>query len=190
MAFEHFCWSINSFTVKEVILFIRIFSKPHISQHITPKNCLLSSDLIINIVFVFFSSQFTALANPAVKDFNVYPWKWKKPWHFSVTNNYKIMQKFHELVRRFSDKPSRCLLFLFGKANIVQRVLKQVEGLSSHVWREFFVFPPLIQVFWSQAFSVCGCIFFLSSYDWLVPLVVFLWSSPMLLRMTVIRKSF
>ena len=100
------------------------------------------------------------------------------------------MQKFHELVRRFSDKPSRCLLFLFGKANIVQRVLKQVEGLSSHVWREFFVFPPLIQVFWSQAFSVCGCIFFLSSYDWLVPLVVFLWSSPMLLRMTVIRKSF
>ena len=82
------------------------------------------------------------------------------------------------------------MLFLFGKANIVQRVLKQVEGLSSHVWREFFVFPPLIQVFWSQAFSVCGCIFFLSSYDWLVPLVVFLWSSPMLLRMTVIRKSF
>lgn len=53
------------------------------------------------------------------------------------------MQKFHELVRRFSDKPLRCLLFLFGKANIVHRVLKQVEGLSSHVWREFFVFPPL-----------------------------------------------
>ena len=156
-----------------------------------PRNCLLSSDLMINIVFVFSPSQFTALENPAVKDFNVYPWKWKKPWHFSITNYYKIMQKFHELVRRFSDKPSRCLLFLsVGKANIVHRVLKQVEGLSSHVWREFFVFPPLTQVFWSQAFSVCGCIVFLSTYDLLVALVVFLWSSLMLLRMTVTRKSF
>lgn len=117
------------------------------------KNCLLSSDLMINIAFVFFSSQFTALANPAVKDFNVYPWKWKKPWHFSTTNNYKIMQKFHELVRRFSDKLSRCLLFLFGKANIVHRALKQVEGLSSRVCREFFIFPPLTLVFWSQVHS-------------------------------------
>ena len=63
------------------------------------------------------------------------------------------MQKFHELVRRFSDKLSRCLLFMFGKANIVHRALKQVEGLSSRVCREFFVFPPLTQVFWSQAHS-------------------------------------
>ena len=104
-----------------------------------PRNCLLSSDLMINIVFVFSPSQFTALANPAVKDFNVYPWKWKKPWHFSITNNYKIMQKFHELVRRFSDKPSRCLLFLFGKANIVHRVLKQVDRR--------IVFPRMARVF-------------------------------------------
>ena len=60
------------------------------------------------------------------------------------------MQKFHELVGRFSDEPSRCLLFLSaGKANIVHRVLKQVKGLSSHVWRQFFVSPPLTQVFWS-----------------------------------------
>ena len=101
------------------------------------------------------------------------------------------MQKFHELVRRFSDKASRCLLFLsVGKANIVHRVLKQVEGLSSHVWREVFVFPPLTQVFWSQTFSVCGCVVFVSTYDWLVTLIVFLLSSPMLLRLKVIRKSF
>ena len=72
----------------------------------------------------------------------------------------------------------------------MHRALKQVEGLSSHVWREFFVFPLLTQVLWSQAFSVCGCIVFVSTYDWLVALVVFLWSRPMLLRMTVTRKSF
>ena len=93
------------------------------------------------------------------------------------------------IVRRFSDKPSFCSLFLIGRANILHRVLKQVEGMSSHVRREFFVFPPFTRVFWSQAFTVCGCIVFVSSYDWFVALVVFL-VSPMLLRTTVVRKSF
>ena len=102
------------------------------------------------------------------------------------------MQKFHDLLEDFLINRRVVCCLCLGKQTsyIVHRALKQLEGLSSRVCREFFVFPPLTQVFWSQAFSVCGFIVFVSSYDWLVALVVFLWSSPMLLRTTVIRKSF
>ena len=72
----------------------------------------------------------------------------------------------------------------------MHRVLKQVEGISFHMWRELLVFAPLTRIFWSQAFPVCGCIVFVSSYDWLVSLGCVFLVSQMFSLPTAIGKSF
>lgn len=64
------------------------------------------------------------------------------------------MQKFMNIVRRFSDKPSFCLLFLIGKANIVHRVLKQVEGMCGFCFSAIYtgVLVSSVHSVWLHSF--------------------------------------